>query len=138
MSLEAGYVEDWQYNQTYSGAPQGGILSPLLSNIYLHELDEFIEKKLIPQYTRGQRRNQNLDYFRIGQKIKQARQRGDDELVRELEQQRRQLPSQDTQDPNFRRLKYCRYADDFVRHEARYVHGAKAPPAGRRAGSLPP
>jgi group II intron reverse transcriptase/maturase len=42
-SLEAGYVEDWRHHQTYSGAPQGGILSPLLSNIYLHELDEFIE-----------------------------------------------------------------------------------------------
>jgi retron-type reverse transcriptase len=53
MGLEAGYMEDWQYHRTYSGTPQGGILSPLLANIYLHELDTFIEQELIPKYTRG-------------------------------------------------------------------------------------
>ena len=55
MSLEAGYMEDWQYNRTYSGTPQGGILSPLLANIYLNELDAYIEDVLIPQYTRGKK-----------------------------------------------------------------------------------
>jgi group II intron reverse transcriptase/maturase len=114
MCLEAGYVEDWQYNRTYSGAPQGGIVSPLLSNIYLHKLDEFIEKELVPQYTRGERRAPNLEYYRLGYHIKCARQRGDAEKVRELEQQRRTMPSQDVHDPNFRRLKYVRYADDFL------------------------
>ena len=43
--LKAGYVEDWQYHRTYSGTPQGGIVSPILANIYLHELDEFMEQK---------------------------------------------------------------------------------------------
>jgi group II intron reverse transcriptase/maturase len=138
MGLEAGYLEDWQYNKTYSGVPQGGILSPLLSNVYLHELDTFIEGELIPQYTRGERRACNPEYTRLSGQIKVARKRGDGELVRRLEQQRRQLPSQDTHDPNFRRLKHCRYADDFVRHDARYVHGARAPTAGRRAVSLSP
>lgn len=114
MCLEAGYVEDWQYNHTYSGTPQGGIVSPLLSNIYLHRLDEFIEKELIPQYTRGERRAPNLEYYQIGHRIKRARERGDTETVRKLEQQRRKLPSQDVQDPAFRRLKYVRYADDFL------------------------
>lgn len=42
--LKAGYMENWQYHATYSGCPQGGILSPLLANIYLHELDVFAEK----------------------------------------------------------------------------------------------
>ncbi len=114
MSLEAGYMEDWQYHRTYSGTPQGGILSPLLANIYLHELDTFVEDVLIPQYTRGKRRAPNLEYYRLGYAIKCARVQGDARRVQELEQQRRQLPSQDTHDPTFRRLKYCRYADDFI------------------------
>ena len=114
MGLEAGYVEDWRYHQTYSGAPQGGILSPLLSNIYMHELDKFIEDELIPRYTRGEKRKPNPEYCRLGKRIYRARKRGDNEKVRELEQQYRLLPSQDTRDPNFRRLKYCRYADDFI------------------------
>ncbi|MBU1750667.1 MAG: maturase [Chloroflexi bacterium] len=114
LALEAGYVEDWQYQRTYSGAPQGGILSPLLSNVYLHELDVFVEDVLIPQYTRGQRRAPDPEYRRLGYRIKCARAAGDDQLVRELEQQRRQLPSQDTHDPHFRRLKYVRYCDDFL------------------------
>ena len=114
MCLEAGYIEDWQYHRTYSGAPQGGIISPLLSNVYMHKLDEFIEKKLIPQYTRGEKRAPNLEYYRLGARIQRVRQQGDDEMVRKLEQERRQMPSGDTHDPHFRRLKYCRYADDWL------------------------
>src|SRR5207247_9530137 len=51
--LKAGYLEDWEYRETLSGCPQGGVVSPILSNIYLHKLDEFVEQELIPQYTRG-------------------------------------------------------------------------------------
>ena len=51
--LKAGYLEDWEYHETLSGCPQGSVVSPILSNIYLHKLDEFIEQELIPQYTRG-------------------------------------------------------------------------------------
>ena len=51
--LKAGYLEDWDYHETLSGCPQGGVVSPILSNIYLHKLDEFVEQELIPQYTRG-------------------------------------------------------------------------------------
>ena len=54
--LRAGYLEDWEYHETLSGCPQGGVVSPILSNIYLDKLDEFVEQELIPQYTRGARR----------------------------------------------------------------------------------
>ena len=54
--LQAGYLEDWVWNATLSGAPQGGVASPILSNIYLHRLDSFVETVLIPEYTRGDRR----------------------------------------------------------------------------------
>ena len=114
MGLEAGYLENWQYNRTYSGTPQGGILSPLLANIYLHELDAYIEEVLIPQYTRGKKRADNREYGNLAYAIKCARNTGDQKRVQELELQRRKLPSQDVHDPNFRRLKYIRYADDFI------------------------
>ena len=114
MGLEAGYLENWQYNRTYSGTPQGGVLSPLLANIYLHELDAYIEEVLIPQYTRGKKRADNREYGNLAYAIKCARNAGDQKRVQELELQRRKLPSQDVHDPNFRRLKYIRYADDFI------------------------
>ena len=63
--LKAGYLEDWVYHETLSGSPQGGVVSPILSNIYLHKLDEFVEQELIPQYTRGARRKSNPEYSRI-------------------------------------------------------------------------
>src|ERR671926_87367 len=49
--LAAGYLEDWVWNATLSGVPQGGVVSPILANIYLHKLDVFVEKVLIPEYT---------------------------------------------------------------------------------------
>lgn len=63
--LKVGYMEDWQHHQTYSGTPQGGVLSPLLANIYLHELDLFIEQELMPTYNRGDVRRRNPEYVRI-------------------------------------------------------------------------
>jgi retron-type reverse transcriptase len=51
--LKAGYLEDWVYQDTLSGVPQGGVVSPILSSIYLDKLDKFVEQELIPQYTRG-------------------------------------------------------------------------------------
>ena len=57
--LTAGYLEDWVWNATLSGAPQGGVVSPVLSNIYLDRLDKFVETVLIPEFTRGERRAHN-------------------------------------------------------------------------------
>lgn len=112
--LEAGYLEDWVYNTTLSGAPQGGVVSPILSNIYLDRLDKFAENTLIPEYTRGARRKPNPAYDRIKGAIYRSRRRGSPAVVRELRKQQRRLPSQDPQDPGFRRLKYIRYADDHL------------------------
>ena len=63
--LKAGYLEDWEYHDTLSGVPQGGVVSPVLSNIYLDKLDEFVERELIPQYTRGDSRARNPEYMRM-------------------------------------------------------------------------
>ena len=112
--LEAGYLEDWEWNATYSGAPQGGVVSPVLSNIYLHRLDTFVETVLMPQYTQGVHRASNVEYTRIASAIERARKRGDRTQVRELRKQQRNLPSQDPQDPGYRRLRYARYADDHL------------------------
>ena len=110
--LKAGYLEDWEYRDTLSGVPQGGVVSPALSNIYLNKLDEFIEGVLIPQYTRGDRRTPNPPYQAVKWRLASARQRGDRAQARELRKQARAVPSTDPMDPGYRRLFYCRYADD--------------------------
>ena len=112
--LKAGYLEDWEYHETLSGCPQGGVVSPVLSNIYLHKLDEFIEQELIPQYTRGTSRKDNPEYKRIQRQLAAARQRGDRAAARDLGKQLRRLPSKDPMDPGYRRLRYVRYADDVL------------------------
>ena len=112
--LQAGYLEDWVWNATLSGAPQGGVASPILSNIYLHRLDKFVETVLIPEYTRGGRRARNPAYAQTRSAIARARRRGDHAAVRELRKQLRSMPSQDPHDPGYRRLRYTRYADDTL------------------------
>lgn len=112
--LKAGYMEDWQYHDTLSGTPQGGVVSPLLSNIYLHKLDEFVERELIPQYTRGNSRKVNRAYTRLARRRQDARRRGDRAEARELARQMRNLPYGDPMDPGYRRLRYLRYADDHI------------------------
>lgn len=112
--LSAGYLEDWKFGATLSGAPQGGITSPVLSNIYLHKLDEFVEHTLIPEYTRGRLRKRNPAYRSVEAQIMRARRRGDIPAIRELRRDQHALPSQDPQDPDYRRLRYIRYADDHL------------------------
>jgi group II intron reverse transcriptase/maturase len=112
--LTAGVMEEWEYRKSHSGTPQGGVLSPLLANIYLHKLDTYIEDVLIPQYTQGQNRKVNPTYNRLQHQLESARKRGDEQRITEIIKQKRQLPVGDPQDPNYRRLRYVRYADDFI------------------------
>jgi len=112
--LKAGYVEDWQYHDTLSGTPQGGVVSPLLSNIYLDKLDKYAERELIPQHTRGTRRKNNPQYRELAARRRAARPDGDRAQARELGKQMRALPYGDPMDPGYRRLFYARYADDHL------------------------
>lgn len=112
--LAAGYMEDWVWHATLSGSPQGGVLSPLLSSIYLHKLDMFIEQTLIPEHTRGEKRRHNSAYVKLSGIIERGRRRGDRAVVREARKRRRTLPSKDPYDSGYRRLRYCRYADDHL------------------------
>ncbi len=112
--LQAGYLEDWVWHNTLSGAPQGGVASPVLSNIYLNKLDSYVEKVLIPEYSRGSSRAPNPDYQEVEKLLARARRRGDRPTVRALRKQRRSLPSKAPVDPGFRRLHYVRYCDDHL------------------------
>jgi group II intron reverse transcriptase/maturase len=112
--LKTGYLEEWHHNATYSGVPQGGVLSPLLSNLVLNRLDKFVEQTLIPAYTRGQRRKTYPPYVALTKAASQARREGDLTSAKMFNQQAQAIPSRDPVDPNFRRLRFCRYADDFL------------------------
>jgi len=112
--LKAGYLEDWVYNATHSGTPQGGVISPILSNLVLDRLDRFVEQTLIPAYTRGRRRKTYPPYVALTKAAWQARQAGDGEAARRHNKQAQMIPSRDPSDPNFRRVWYCRYADDWL------------------------
>lgn len=114
QSLKAGVLEDWEYHQSYSGTPQGSVLSPILTNIYMNELDQWVEKHLIPKWTRGKRRHKNKGYVRIQNRLRKVRSEGRTEEITELRKQLRTTSAVDTHDPSYRRLHYIRYADDFI------------------------
>jgi len=112
--LKAGYMEDWRYHETTSGTPQGGIISPLLSNIYLNDLDRLVEDTLIPTYTKGNTRKANPEYTRLQRHLAKVRRLGNLTEEHRLRQELRRLPSGDPVDQGYRRLRYVRYADDFI------------------------
>lgn len=122
--LKAGYVEDWTFHNTYSGMPQGGIVSPILANIYLDKLDKYV-KEYIRHFDMGTKRrpgkesndlaNERKRTVRKLKKIKDGTEKA--ALVARLkaiEQERAAFPSGDEMDESYRRLKYIRYADDFI------------------------
>ena len=112
--LKAGYLEDWRYNETPSGTPQGGVVSPILSNIYLDRLDKFVEQVLIPANTHGEVRRKNKRHATLRARAQYWARKGDHEQAHALRKEMRTLPSGDPSDPGYRRLRYARYADDFL------------------------
>jgi group II intron reverse transcriptase/maturase len=112
--LQAGYLEDWQYHKTLSGSPQGGVVSPILSNIYLDKLDTFVEQTLLPKYNRGETRRINPQYRLIYKRLYRRRKAGKRKEAKALAKWLRTLPQGDSTDPNYRRLRYMRYADDTL------------------------
>lgn len=127
LMLKAGFLEDWKFHETRSGTPQGGIVSPLLANIYLHELDLKMDE-LIAGFDKGNRRALCAEYKSIVYKVEHACSRvkhfdrlGDEtakaKWLRRHAEVRAQLlrtPASDPMDPSYRRLRYVRYADDFL------------------------
>ncbi len=126
--LKAGYLDNWKFHKTYSGTPQGGVVSPILANVVLHELDQFIREKQ-QVFNKGKGRQRNREYWRVTKQIAHYRIRIDllrkrgafdfmieeaRDRIRKLEEERSKLPAQMMDDENFRRLHYIRYADDFA------------------------
>lgn len=135
--LRAGYMQDWTYHKTYSGTPQGGIISPLLANVYLNKFDEYM-LKYIEEFNQGKTRKRNKEYKKIEFQIKKIKgfintgygklenklgknhELNDDEIkmlqgqLKELYKKQKTIPSLDDFDPNYRRMTYVRYADDFL------------------------
>lgn len=125
--LTAGCMDQGTFIPTFSGTPQGGVISPLLANVVLHELDEFMAG-MKGAFDKGERRQPHAEYQRLTIEIRKkrlqinTRQRNGklDEVpgllrqIKELEKQRSAYPSQDEMDPGYKRMHYCRYADDFL------------------------
>ena len=112
--LRAGYMQDWKYHDTLSGVPAGSIVGPILSNIYLNQMDQFIEKELLPAFNCGKQRKQEPKYKAIINAARNRKRMGKYEEANQLRKHAQRMPSRDTHDPYFRRLKYVRYADDWL------------------------
>ena len=122
--LNAGYVEDWVFHKSYSGTPQGGIISPILANIYLDKFDKYI-KEYITKFNKGKRRKENPIAKQLGHRkaklVAKLRNTVDETKrkqlfaeIRETVNERLKYPAGDEMDDSIKRLKYTRYADDFL------------------------
>lgn len=122
--LNAGYVEDWKFYKTYSGTPQGGIISPILANIYLDKFDKYMTD-YVKNFCEGKYRKRTLEYRQNEIALGKARrtlecastenQRQEAiQRIRQLEKERVLIPHSDPMDSSFKRLTYTRYADDFI------------------------
>lgn len=123
--LRAGYVEDWKFNNTFSGTPQGGIISPILSNIYLNEFDEFVINELKPSFDLGKFSSQKINpaykkyqtrIYYLKKKIASCTDiKIRNEMIEEYQKKRKTLltlPPYEPCNSSYKSLKYVRYADD--------------------------
>lgn len=114
--LKAGYLDlHGTKKESLVGSPQGSILSPILANAYLHELDVFIEH-LREQHEKGAIKRDNPEWCKlIYQKNRMvARQQTKTKAFKSLMKQIRKTPSKVVNDPDYLRLRYLRYADDWL------------------------
>lgn len=122
--LNAGYVEDWKFHKTYSGTPQGGLISPILANIYLDRFDKYI-KEYAQSFDKGRERQSSTEYKRLENKrsklVIKAKSVEDESVrtnlideIRKVEREIIKTPYGLNMDETFKRLKYVRYADDFL------------------------
>lgn len=118
--LRAGYMEDWKYNTTYSGCPQGGIISPLLANIYLNELDKFAETTA-EKFYRKREHARYAEYDRISYEIRKVKMQLETvtgeiktKLLKQIKKLRKQLRKTPCSSQTDKVMKYMRYADDFL------------------------
>ena len=119
--LRAGYMEQWTYHHTYSGTPQGSGVSPILANIYLSELDSFLENYQQKFKVGTDKQKTSKEYWRARHqyrvKKELLKQSGTKEAVQAFKAAQRKLlktPSLPPLDPSHKSLQFNRYADDFV------------------------
>ena len=112
--LASGHMENWGDGYTLSGTPQGGVVRPLLANIYMDVFDKWVERELMPRYNYGRKRRKNPVYQRLTKRIANERKKGNWKEVKRIRNERRGMPSGMTHDDLYRRLNYVRYADDFL------------------------
>ena len=113
-ALKAGYCEAWTYHPSRSGRPQGGIVSPMLSNSDMDRFDRCVQDTLIPEYTRGIRRKSSREDKRLEGNAHYSRKTGRRERAEARRKVMQQQPSVDPNDAAYRRLRSGRYADDFL------------------------
>lgn len=126
--LKAGYMEQWVYHKTYSGTPQGFGMSPILANIYLSELDQFMEeykarfdvgktkRRVTKEYSRlnGTHERLRKKYNKLKSILPEAERKTLLKQMRKVQLEKLNLPLYPVHDTAYKRIQYNRYADDFV------------------------